>query len=66
MENTEVDMADVLEGKVLVLASFRLKRCVECGALFPEKNGESRCPSCRRLSQELRQIFGKYRDVTHI
>lgn len=66
VENTKVDMADVLEGRVHVLASFRLKRCVECGAWFPEKDGEAKCPSCRRLSQELRQIFGEYRDSAHI
>ncbi len=66
VENTDVDPEDVLDGKTHVLISFRLRRCIECGAWYPEKNGELRCPSCKRLSQELGRLFGDYKDVTHV
>jgi ferredoxin len=63
---TDVEKHEILNGVERMLAKFNLRRCVECGALFTDRDGHSLCPACRRLKEGLKEIFGPYRDVMHI
>ena len=59
IRNVDVDVGAVRSGSRLVLARFRLRRCRECGTVFASKHGEDLCPSCRRINEELRELFGR-------
>ena len=66
VQPTDVEEREVLNGVERTLVKLNLRRCVECGALFADRDGHTLCMACRRLKEELKEIFGPYRDGTHI
>ncbi|AFA39085.1 hypothetical protein Pogu_1058 [Pyrobaculum oguniense TE7] len=44
--------------RTVVLVSFKLARCRECGQPYPKKDETGLCPACRREREELKQWFG--------
>jgi len=63
---TDVEEHGILSGVEKWAVKFDLRRCAECGASFADRDGCSLCPACRRLREELKEIFGPHRDVAPI
>jgi len=58
IENTEVEVDDVLSMTHKLIAKFNLKRCIDCGTVFVAHNNEEKyCPHCRNYEEELKRYF---------